>query len=55
MAEYSVHMKRKCPIVFIVTDNQMCISLKDNGWVKQVHMPMIPVNFVFKRIVHVRV
>lgn len=25
----------QCPIVFVVTDNGMCISLKDRGWVNR--------------------
>ena len=36
LAEYSVHMKRKCPLVLMVSDNQMCISLKDDRWIRQV-------------------
>ena len=41
LAEYSVHMKRKCPVVFMISDNQMCISLKDDNWIKQVLFPSL--------------
>lgn len=33
LARYSEHAKVKCPVVFVVSDNKKCISLKGNGWI----------------------
>ena len=33
LARYSEHGKIKCPTVFVVSDNQICISLKGNGYI----------------------
>lgn len=33
LAKYSEHNKFKCPIVFAISDNKICISLKGNGYV----------------------
>jgi 2-oxoisovalerate dehydrogenase E1 component len=33
MARYSEHSKIKCPVVFVISDNKKCISLKGNGWI----------------------
>lgn len=33
LAKYSEHSRFKCPLVFVVSDNKKCISLKGNGWV----------------------
>jgi 2-oxoisovalerate dehydrogenase E1 component len=33
LAKYSEHNRFKCPIVFVVSDNKKCISLKGTGWV----------------------
>ena len=35
MSEYAQHRSFKCPIVFAVTDNDMCISLKGYGWMER--------------------
>ncbi len=32
LAKYSEHNKFKCPIVFAISDNKVCISLKGNGY-----------------------
>ena len=32
MAEYARFRGRKCPVLFAVTDNQLCISLRGHGW-----------------------
>ena len=40
MAEYARFRGRKCPVLFAVTDNQLCISLKGHGW----HAPSTPQN-----------
>ncbi len=33
LAKYCEHNRFKCPLVFVVSDNQKCISLKGTGWV----------------------
>ena len=45
LAQYAAFRKFKCPIVFTVTDNDLCISLKGYGylskqWVKGLQMPL---------------
>jgi len=45
LAEYASHRKFRCPIVFTVTDNDLCISLRGYEWVrktflKKLQMPM---------------
>ena len=38
MAEYAQHNKIKCPVVFAISDNDICISLKGNGWLRYKHI-----------------
>lgn len=33
LSRYSEHSKIKCPVVFAISDNKICISLKGNGYV----------------------
>lgn len=33
LAKYAEHNKAKCPVVFAISDNQICISLKGNGYI----------------------
>jgi 2-oxoisovalerate dehydrogenase E1 component len=33
LARYSEHGRIKCPTVFVISDNRICISLKGNGYV----------------------
>lgn len=33
LAKYSEHGRIKCPTVFVISDNRICISLKGNGYV----------------------
>lgn len=33
MAEYAKHRQYRCPVVFAVTNNDICISLKGHGWI----------------------
>ena len=33
LAAYAKHRGFRCPVVFVVTDNQLCISLRGYGWV----------------------
>ncbi len=45
LAEYSAFRKYKCPTVFIVTDNDIAISLRGHGWIgkkwiKKIGMPV---------------
>lgn len=45
LAEYSEHRGRRCPILFGVTDNDRCISLRGYRWIQQfvseLRMPVI--------------
>lgn len=34
LAEYARFRKFKCPVLFAVTDNNLCISLKGSGWLQ---------------------
>lgn len=34
LAAYAKHRNFKCPTVFMITDNQVCISLKGYGWIE---------------------
>jgi TPP-dependent pyruvate/acetoin dehydrogenase alpha subunit len=44
LAGYARHRGYKCPTVFVVTDNEICISLRGHGWidsfVSKLHMPL---------------
>ena len=44
LAGYARHRGYKCPTVFVVTDNEVCISLRGHGWidpfVSKLHMPL---------------
>ena len=44
LAGYARHRGYKCPTVFVVTDNKICISLRGHGWidpfVSKLHMPL---------------
>jgi len=33
MADYARHRKFKCPVLFVVTNNDICISLRGYGWI----------------------
>ena len=35
MAEYAQHRKFKCPVVFGISDNQLCISLRGYNWLSK--------------------
>jgi 2-oxoisovalerate dehydrogenase E1 component len=35
LAEYAKHRKYKCPVVFGVSDNNLCISLRGHDWLKK--------------------
>ena len=35
LAEYAAFRKSKVPVVFCITDNGLCISLKQHGWIEQ--------------------
>jgi 2-oxoisovalerate dehydrogenase E1 component len=35
MAEYAVHRNIKCPVVFGISDNDRCISLRGYGWLQK--------------------
>jgi TPP-dependent pyruvate/acetoin dehydrogenase alpha subunit len=34
LAEYARFRKFKCPTLFAITDNNLCISLKGSGWLQ---------------------
>ena len=34
LAEYAKFRRFKCPTLFAITDNNICISLKGNGWLQ---------------------
>lgn len=34
IAKYSIHNKIKCPLLFVITDNKISISLRNNGYVE---------------------
>lgn len=36
LAEYTAHRGRKCPVLFGITDNDRCISLRGYRWIQQV-------------------
>jgi TPP-dependent pyruvate/acetoin dehydrogenase alpha subunit len=44
LAGYASHRGYKCPLVFVVTNNEVCISLRGHGWIKpfleKLHMPL---------------
>merc|ERR1711887_350942 len=44
MAEYASHRKFKCPVLFGITNNEICISLKGYDWLdtfqKKFQMPV---------------
>ncbi len=49
LAEYAQHRNIRCPTVFIVTDNELCISLRGNGyiankWLSKLKMPVFTAN-----------
>ncbi len=48
LAGYARHRGYKCPTVFVVTDNEICISLRGHGWidtfVSKLHMPLHKAN-----------
>ena len=48
LAEYAQHRGFKCPCVFGISDNDLCISLKGYGWLtfvsKRLGMPLFTCN-----------
>ena len=44
LAGYASHRGYKCPLVFVVTNNEVCISLRGHGWItpflEKLHMPL---------------
>jgi TPP-dependent pyruvate/acetoin dehydrogenase alpha subunit len=44
LAGYARHRGYKCPTVFVVTNNEVCISLRGHGWIEpflsNLHMPL---------------
>ena len=35
LSEYARFKGFKCPVVFAISDNQICISLKNKGWINE--------------------
>ena len=35
LAEYASYRGYRCPVVFGITDNDLCISLRGHGWLQQ--------------------
>ena len=33
-AEYAKHRRMQCPVLFGISDNRLCISLRNYGWLK---------------------
>ena len=35
LSKYAAHRRMKCPVVFVISDNKKCISLKGHGWIDE--------------------
>lgn len=41
LAKYAQHRGLKCPLVFAISNNELCISLRDEGWLSQGCLPQL--------------